>query len=221
MDNAIVGDNSTSHASSDDTLSDEEDEDPESLRDMLYADLVKSKFDKTPHKFAPEGIVDKLITEEAVRDYLRITRPEEQALIDFILLRAKKAFATMVMVSYTPEKVMKAIKWLENHGRDDENFPIVRQSEWKKSWFQGEFQEEHWKFFVPTFSTTKYNHDLEEAHILPFISETTDGGEGSFGVVTRYTIHRKHIIPVSRVPYSQKIVLITVRRPFQTTNHSL
>jgi hypothetical protein len=128
---AIVEDDNMSHASSDDSSSDESGEELESLRDVLYVNLMKSKFDKTPHKFAPEGILDKLITEEAIRDYLRIAQPREQELIDFIRLCAKKAFATMVMVSYAPDKAIKAIKWLQNHKRDDGSLPIVRQSDWK------------------------------------------------------------------------------------------
>jgi hypothetical protein len=199
MNHVIIEDNDTSHETSDSESSDEESEAPRSLRNVLYESLVKSRFDKTPHMFAPEGILDKLITEEAIRGYLGIAQPKEQTLIDFIRVRAKKAFATMVYVFYDADKSAKALKWLQNHKRDDDHLPIVRQSDWKKPWFQGEFYEAHWKFFAPIFSTGQHNHDLEEAHILPFISEATNGGEGSFGVVKQYTIHENHIRPVRHI----------------------
>jgi hypothetical protein len=202
MSHAIIEDNDTSHDLSDSSSSDEENEGPKPLRGLLYNSLVKSRFDKTPHMFAPEGILEELITEETIRSYLCIAEPKEQELIDFVRFRARKVFATMVYVWYTADTSVKALKWLNSRRRDDTHFPIVRQSDWKKPWFQGEFYEAHWKFFAPIFSTDYYN-DLEETHILPFISETTNGGEGSFGVVTRYTIHKHHLRPVRYVLHSK------------------
>jgi hypothetical protein len=206
--------NDTRHMSPDSSPSDGEEEEPETLRDLLYENLVMSRFDNTPHKFVPEGVLDALITEEEIRTVLSISKPNDQKLVDFIRMHAKKAFATMVMARYDAARIIKDMRWLQNHKRDDKDLPIARLDEWPKAW-RRDFYDEHWKFLAAVFLSSKHNHDLVEARILPFISETTDGGQGSFGVVTRHVIHKNHMIPVRSVRYLETIAFLTLYRPFQ------
>jgi hypothetical protein len=90
--------NDTSLVSPNDLSSDEEPDEPDSLRELVYNKLVKSTFVNPPHQFVPEGVLDELITEGAIRDYLQIAHPKDTDLVEFIRVRAKKAFTTMVMV---------------------------------------------------------------------------------------------------------------------------
>ena len=208
-DRAITDHDDTSQVSPDSPFSDGEEEEPESLRDLLYDNLVMSRFDNTPHRFVPEGILHELITEEAIRTALSIAKPNEQNFVDFIRTHAKKTFATMVMARYDVAKTIKDMRWLQSHGRDDNDLPIVKLDDWPKPW-RRDFYDEQWKFTAAVFSPSKYNHDLEEARILPFISETTDGGQGSFGVVTRHVIHRNHMVPVRSVRCLERIAFLTL-----------
>lgn len=86
---------------------------------------------------------------------------------------------------------------------NDRDLPITIQPEWKKQAWFAEFCEHQWKFLAPVFSTARYNHNLEEDHILPFVSKESDSGRGSFGVVSQYTLHDKHLDPVSIQPVDQ------------------
>jgi hypothetical protein len=188
-------------SSSESLSSDEEDQyldtkkSSKSLKVSLTKNLKKSMFDKTPHKFVPEGIIDELVTERAIRKSLRITNstPEEDELVTFVRLRAKKAFATTV---YCKSNTNRAMRWFQKNNIDDEDLPIKQKTQlWATSW-RSDFYEDQWKFFAPVFSTTQYSHDLEEAHILPFVGKSVDSGRGSFGVVSRYDVHGNHLEPV-------------------------
>ncbi|CAO2649036.1 Nn.00g099850.m01.CDS01 [Neocucurbitaria sp. VM-36] len=166
------------------------------LRSLITKALEKSTFDKTPHKFVPEGIIDKLVTDLSVRESLRIANPtpEENELVEFIVLRAKKAFATTVSCKLNANRAMR---WFKRNDIDDNDLPIKQQTDlWKSSDWRSDFYDEQWKFFAPIFSTIEYSHDLEEAHILPFVAKSVDSGRGSFGVVSRYSVHKNHLKPV-------------------------
>lgn len=175
-------------------------EEAETLTTILRRKLVRSKFDRTPHDFIPAGIVDCLVTETAVRFELRFGEPgieNNDDLVDFILKRARKAFATMVSANVKTQDLKKAMVWFKKNEIDDQNLPVVRRTEfWTRSW-RWDFFQNQWRFFVPIFSTSDDSHDLEEAQILPFISKLSGSGRGSFGEVSQYVLHRKHMDPVS------------------------
>ncbi|CAN9349867.1 unnamed protein product [Alternaria alternata] len=162
------------------------------LRTLLSDKLIKSAFDKTPHKFIPEGIVHELITEERIKVALGIQVPslEETKVVDFVRMRAKKIFAILVYIR--PDDIRSALSlWIKND-MDDSHLPISFRPTRRMPWLS-EFCDEQWKFLAPVFSSIQYNHNLEEAHILPFVSKASDSGRGSFGVVSQYVVHKKHI----------------------------
>ena len=185
----------------DDTDSDDEPSFQEKFKNMLSSHAIKSAFEKTPFKFVPEGIIHELITEDQIKAALntQAATVEEAELVEFIRMRAKKIFAIAIYVQ--PNKILPIIKWWKKKDMDDRDLPITSQPAWKKPWLS-EFCDGQWMFLAPVFSTTQYNHNLDEAHILPFVYKRSDSGRGSFGVVSQYVIQRKHLDPVSmRFPF--------------------
>lgn len=184
------------------TNTDSSDDERSSLRTGLDNGWCKSMFATPPHKFIPEGLVERLVDLEAVKRTLNIDQPssKEQLLIDFILSRARRAFA--VAVSARIKDVKKAMKWFKNKEIDDTQLPIKTQSsDWETGW-RGYFYDEQWKFFAAVFLTTSSSHDFEEARILPFTSMSPVSDEGAFGEVFRVVVHRDHIKPVSKYGYA-------------------
>ncbi|KAI4663972.1 uncharacterized protein J4E79_003472 [Alternaria viburni] len=161
------------------------------LRMLIVDNLILSGFEKTPHRFLPEGVIDDIVTEE--RLLIQVPSPDEDKLLDYIKLRAKKIFAILIYIR--PHSMRSALDWWRKKDMGDRDLPFRIQPAWKKqSWFT-DFQESQWTFLAPIFSTAGYNHDLHEEHILPFISKEWDADRGSFAVVSRYTIHNKHLHP--------------------------
>jgi len=163
------------------------------LRMLIMDNLVRSGFEKTPHRFLPEGVIDEIVTEENI--LMQFPSPDDDKLLDYIQIHAKKIFAILIYIR--PHNTRSALNWWRRKGMSDRDLPFSIQTAWKKhSWFI-DFQEGQWTFLAPIFSTASYNHDLDKEHILPFISREADAVRGSFGVVSKYTIHNKHLDPVS------------------------
>jgi serine/threonine protein kinase len=65
------------------------------------------------------------------------------------------------------------------------------------------FQNEQWKFLVPTISTTKNFHDFRQ-YTVPFIAKHNLVGKGNSGIVYKYEIHPAHFEdPASRASSEQ------------------
>ncbi|KAL1599048.1 hypothetical protein SLS59_006498 [Nothophoma quercina] len=161
-------------------------------------ELEWSAFDRTTLKFIPEGVVDRLVHENAVATSLRINRHslEEADLIEFILKQAKKAFSVAILAQANTNEAMR---WLQKNGICDKDLPVRRQTrEWSKSW-RRDFYEQQWKVFVPIFSVEKPMHEFQEAQILPFIGKPVATVDGSFGEITQYILHKDHILPKPQV----------------------
>lgn len=167
------------------------------LREKLIAKLesTTSAFESN-NRFVAEGGLDELIKKTSVMKSMRIKVPtdEEAGLVDFITTRAKKAFAIAVFAQVNTNVAMR---WLRDNNIDDDNLPILKQTEfWKEDW-RWDFYEHQWKFTAPVFSMSSLGYNLEESHVLPFIEKSAGSGEGSFGEVTRYVLHKDHMLPVS------------------------
>lgn len=166
------------------------------LRNYLCEKTVEGMFDKVPQDFIPEGTVERCLNRNIVMFVLRIkdATKEQDELITFIMESAPRAFATIVMAKINANKAMR---WLKEHNIADRNLPIkMKKDEWTESW-RSEFYSAQWMFFATVFSTTNYSHDLREAHIIPFVEKKCEAGQGSFGVVSQYIIHKAHMQPVS------------------------
>ncbi|XP_014559825.1 hypothetical protein COCVIDRAFT_90891 [Bipolaris victoriae FI3] len=180
---------------SDESSSDEETDPRPQLRPLITDRLVKSAFEKTPLRFVPEGNMQGIITEDMIKISLGIGTPasrKEGEMIEFIKKHAKKVFAIVV---YMKGDCMEIMKSLKRKGIDDDSLPIKDQRDLGRKEWASDFFEKQWQFNAPVFSTTEFNHDLEESHILPFIAKNVDSKRGSFGVVSQYVVHRNHLNP--------------------------
>ena len=180
---------------SDDT--DSSDDEIWSLRTQLNNGSCKSMFATHPQKFVPEGLVDTLVDLKVVKCALNIGRPssKEQLLINFILSRARRAFAVAVFARI--KSIKRAMHWFKSKELDDTHLPIkVQTSDWETGW-RGDFYDQQWRFFAAVFTTTRSSHDYEEAYILPFTSVSPVADEGAFGEVSRVVVHKDHMKPVS------------------------
>jgi hypothetical protein len=134
---------------------------------------------------------------QTIKDVLHIANPTpaEDELIDFVKTRASKVFAIALWAKVENPKRMMA--YFKSKNLDDNDLPITDpNSIWsKRSWYN-DLIEHQWRFYAAIFSTAKYNLDLEESCILPFTSKGGDDGRGSFGVVSKYLVHRNHMEPV-------------------------
>lgn len=169
------------------------------LRATLCKQVIEGMFDKVPQEFIPEGTVQQIIKREVVSKALNINTPNEEQsdLIDFIVNHARKAFAVVVMAKINANKVMR---WFKERNIVDLDLPIpTKDKEWERSW-RPEFYSTQWMFFATVFSTTNYDHKLQEAHIIPFVEKICEAGQGSFGIVYQYAVHKAHMQPVSNYP---------------------
>jgi len=166
------------------------------LKELLSERLTKSGFEKTPLKFMPDGVVDELITEEEIRGVLdtRLPSPDEAELVEYVQTRAKTILAILVYIEIP--QFRKVVKWFKKKKYDDRSLPIDVEHLSRRPWMH-EFYEMQWRFVAPVFSATHFCHDLDESHILPFVSKAADSVRGSFGSVTKYMIHKNHMTPVS------------------------
>src|SRR5689334_1321521 len=100
-DNSIVCRNKTTDDSSSEDYEEEEEEaDPRSqLRLLIRENSTLSAFDKTPHRFVPEGVIENMMTEDVIRSCLEINQPSKKAdeIVEFIKSRAKKTFAIAIL----------------------------------------------------------------------------------------------------------------------------
>lgn len=167
------------------------------LRSLIRDKLLKSAFDKTPHNFVPERTIEGIITEDIIKRSLKITNPsnKENEVVEFVKTRAKKTFA--IVVFSKQDDIMSVIRSLKRRGIDDSQLPIKNKERLGSKDWASDFYEDQWRFFAPIFSTDNYNYDLEECHILPFVSKDMDSGRGSFGMVSKYLVHQNHLLPVS------------------------
>jgi hypothetical protein len=171
----------------------------ETLRETFRERAIRSAFDKTPHDFVPEGVVQEVVTRDQVQQCLKISScstPEHDDLIRFVMAGAKKAFAVAI---FAKNDVEKTLKWLRYEDISDQSLPIIKPK--KKSWtsgWRGDFLENQWKFFAPTINTAKHSHVFEEAFILPVIKTSVVTGKGSFGEVSCTEVHPGHMKPVRK-----------------------
>ena len=192
------------------------------LSDMLEIRMKKSAFEKTPHRFLPQGALDRSISEVTIVNAMGLTQPTpvDHELVHFILTRAKRLFATATYIELKPRLLYKAMSLFCKNGFDDERLPIEEvtgeqyvkdevngvehllaklegpvQNEADRVWTFRKifsFQQEQGRFLAPVLSTDEPNHDFWDL-TLPFITKHASYAEGSFGVVNKYEIHGDHI----------------------------
>ncbi|SPQ24630.1 aa737768-7594-4490-abb6-b47df854a3d4 [Thermothielavioides terrestris] len=182
---------------------------------------VTSEFRGVKFRFVPEGSLASVMSKEAIREELDDDdlpwTPELDCLVNFIHSRAQKLFAiTVRYVGLTPLELRKAMKAFMSKRAvpfTDENLPVEPQHD-DRDHILASFNENprrpvwtdlridyfctnQWKFLAPVLkvaTSLQYNHDFEEAIILPFVKCYDVGSDrGGFGQVHKYAIHPNHL----------------------------
>lgn len=208
------------------------------LYDQLSEALIKEE--QSPRPFLPRGAFDKLITAESIEVELLRTgcitttqsRTEVQGLVDFILSRAKKCFATLVFIKRVPE-----IKTFHQNSLTDEQLPVAFefvegkcipsvldkarshpdvellstcfQHPWDRQDREA-FAEKQWLFLVPVFTEENWQHKFHDKCPLPFLYPVEQVARQTlFSEVRQWLIHRDHIAGVSRPEYGSQNFKLT------------
>lgn len=187
------------------------------LSDELRLHMTRSAFDKTPKDFLPEGALESIVTRTTVCAAMGLTEPtrEDSELVDYILTKARKVFATAAYIGLGPKALYKAMvlfRWnefedgmlpLEDITREQllsEVHPLFKvegpvPNGAKRIWNfrrSHDFVQQQWKFLAPIISTAESFHDFQ-ARTLPFVKKHATRAEGAFGVISKYEIHSDHI----------------------------
>jgi hypothetical protein len=108
------------------STSEDESEEEITLLDILQKQLVLSKFDKTPHRFIPEGVLARILTEECILDSMSIRTPniEDKSIVDFISKKARKLFGISIFCEFEPKKLRSAMALFKDGDFDDNQLPV-------------------------------------------------------------------------------------------------
>jgi hypothetical protein len=208
----------------------------ENLHTAIREGRVESRFGNRLDRFLPRGQLDRLVTRKSILEAMTIEEEEvgeeDEILVDFVLQRAKQLFAILVTTRH--KYLQDAISLFEKHDFDDSKLPIEawtgemfsnsqqsgtqhpffkmqgvvkrkRDAIWDKS-FIYDFQDKQWEFLAPIISTEEMNHCYGNNVIMPFIAQHASFAEGSFGVVSKYTIHEDHIVITDTSHHRVKLV---------------
>lgn len=180
--------------------SDSDDEPVISFADRILEFQVESEFDRDGRKFFPEKSLDRLLTDQCIRDELAIgletlkpkstirnmSSEELDKLIAYIRTRAKKIFAIIAYIGWPPRAVMKG---LMDGVFDDSFLPIEENlknaqqphlltliSKPKGYWTGAritKFYDEQWKFLAPVFFIKAEENDADRVFQKPRIMPFT------------------------------------------------
>jgi len=181
-----------------------------SLGNGIIDNLALSQFcDEGLKKYVPEGIVEMLVTREAIEEEVQICRktPDFEPLVSWIEREAKKVFAISVAAGLEGAFLFFAMHRFRELGISDGSgeIPIVdsnNQQNGGHAAFQDSriwnrtksfnFCEWQWRFYVPVFTKDVFLYNLEHNRILPFKSVSSHCKEGTFGKVFEAEIHPAH-----------------------------
>ncbi|KAE9363831.1 HET-domain-containing protein [Stipitochalara longipes BDJ] len=179
----------------------------ECLGDKIIKQFEKSAFDK--EDFLPDGCIDTLITKTAVIKELALTQEDlkkesNQKLVNFILKKGKKIFATMLVAGFKGTQLNKAMTQFRKNKLGDSILPITEETKSNIPFF-GNDPTRSWgpvsvhgfcrvqrAFLSPVFSKERLNLELHADVILPFTYQEDDVKSGAFGEVHQVTVHPSH-----------------------------
>jgi hypothetical protein len=182
------------------------------LQTSVIKRSIASALDGEGKDFLPADDLEDLISEDnvsAVLEEAGIEQTELNDLVKFVLLDAKKTFATLLCI----QKVATIQDFLRG-GFTDEDLPIGMESgttenvvslqprhnpgSWAmfKTWNLLDisyFRLYQWRFLVPIFDLqSKFEYALEEGRLLPF-TKRLDTISSHFSTVHRMIVHPAHI----------------------------
>jgi len=169
-----------------------------------------SKFDSRCYKFWPQRVLDAVITRKSILFEFgwkeNELKPENEALIGFILGPAKKLTAVTARAGLQPELNLKAMSIFMSNSIEDETLrkdadlgsrlPSLDYKLWRKGKVTN-FKEARSMVLVPIITTEKTSYHFEESVILPFMQQMIKPGlwektNGAFSKVRKVTIHKGH-----------------------------
>ena len=202
----------------------EEDTDEDDLSAQILAKYERSQFDPEPKWFLPAGILEDLLTEEAIIKELdgksrldpedlvpQQASEKKKSIVDFVRQNAKRLFAIAVLSGFRDKDLRSAMQIFKKIEFTDERLPVTseslrkRVSKYPKLWSKMRiynFNREQWHFLSPVFSPQQTKFSLEPNHVLPFLEKSSgcDVQEGAFSQVFCIKIHPAHQInPVKDV----------------------
>jgi hypothetical protein len=205
-------------------LEEDTDEDVEDLSTQIIAKYEQSQFDPDTKMFLPAGLLEDLLTEEAIikelagksrldpKDLVLRQGSEKKRMVDFIRQNAKRVFATTVVSEFCGEDLRLAMRIFKKIDFTDECLPVLQDeslsrqvSKFSKKWKPTKiyrFCREQWHFLSPVFSPWQTKFSLDPNHVLPFMEKSSgsDVQEGAFSQVFCIKIHPAHQInPVKDV----------------------
>jgi len=183
------------------------------LSDQIIAKSKISKFDLEEKQFLPAGCIEELVTLEAIikeliekdqldpGDLSLQEDPKTKQVIEFVLGKAKKVFATTVISGLRGRDLGWVMYQFMELNFVNESLPVTKDALEKLlggiafPWSQTRiynFCREQWRFLAPVFSQQNFKVNLEPDHILPFVDKSNLTKEGAFGQVFRVEIHPAH-----------------------------
>ena len=180
------------------------------LGNRISEGLQMSAFDS--RVFLPEGLIEELVLEDAVREELNIPskKKDEDRIVDFVFTNghgAKKLFVIALLVGVPKESLWlaKAMLRFRKANVRDSSLPIINQetspafydnggavlSPWTAITIRN-FCNHQWAVLTPVFTDQNLRLYLEPGHILPIVEKAHIGSSGAFGEVVRVKLHDKH-----------------------------
>ncbi|KAK3998238.1 HET-domain-containing protein [Cladorrhinum sp. PSN332] len=194
------------------------------LSTEIHAKLCKSAFDDQSRDFLPEGAIDSLITEDAIRKKLGVLvdDPINVEIVHFVLKRAKRLFVIAILAGLTSGRresedygqLATAMLDFQFAEMDDSCLPILFDDTRTQRPFYDEdeeimdpwdpvkirnFSRDQWTVLVPVLLHNGPMLDLHPNCILPIIEKETVAS-GGFSEVIRVRIHEQHLLgPITKV----------------------
>ncbi|GAP93053.1 putative serine threonine protein kinase [Rosellinia necatrix] len=171
-----------------------------SLQDELLQGFAESYFDQ-PRSFAPNGLVDTLITMKALRRKLQ-AKSDDETLLKWIEASAKHLFAICIYFM-NPVELRQAMLAFQRQGVDDRSLPVEDVSKQNPAFSDGsiwpasqlkQFSNTQWEFCVPVFKKGEI-HYLAAQTILPFPHVVSTSKGSHFGRIHQVTIYGSHYQP--------------------------
>lgn len=187
-----------------------------SLGGALIACLQKSNFHDHEQDYFPVGIVQQLITPEAVEEELKKCHKEicaldddewkahyrylyqfKDTLVSWIADHAYRTFATAVTSNFSALHLLSFMTEFQEKGFTDKDLHILEPNHSIYEVIDNgaeahSFCKWKWSFLAPIFTSRVYDYDLPNGYIFPFDKDESESKSGAFGTVSKVRIHPDH-----------------------------
>ena len=160
------------------------------------------------HRFIPADALDRIVTEQAIRDELN--RSTDLDALDISVIShticeyARKIFAILVYIgkgnlvsSFLSEGITDRdlpINNFEGPSQQKESIPRIKTVGGLSSRELNDFRRVQWYFLAPVFTSARTQHyEIDDNCVMPFIKDTElEARSGGFSDVWEVVIHPAH-----------------------------